>query len=884
MAKETKVIEIRIDLFDTIERIGQLTQSIEENNSAISKLKKGDEDYQKQLGNLKTQIAAATTERRKLIASIVDEEKILKKRAAEIDKQVAKEQAQREKIDAIFVKSLEKEQSRLSKQKQQEDAYTAKKIAQEQKIAESARISAEKRDGYLNQLVISVNELEKAYYRLSKAELEGTKGTTILKNLKEQRAELQTAQAAYGKYSMNVGNYASATNMLAINLGQVMKEIPNFAISARIGIMSLTNNLPMLAEAFKAVRVQQQQMIAEGKAVPSMFSLITKSVFGLTGIMSIAMVLLQVFGEDIIKAVKNLFTADEAVKKLTSSQLGLNTSIQTMHDSLASGEVEDAIKNINSLEVSLRKSKGSVELQKKAVDDYNKSLGVTFGKVKDVDSALLLISKNKDKYIDAVKNMAIANAFFNQSAENMVRLMQISLKSNAEILGGEAEGYIDNIEKAQGRLKNGAKELQNVYNAAGQKVLEFVSIPENRLRTELLQASKAYNDAAELERSRQISLIESNNEVALKKATEYYGKYAEIVKKEGFTVTEEQKDQTNKGLKRIDSDIESFLAKVRKAIFDTNKNLIPSGEFDKEAQEKFRKQFQQRIDDEMQYEKVRREVNEMRFQDAVYYADLELATLESKNKATLDARLNLLEAERKAEVNNAKETGRSINEINEFYAAKRNEIKREETKAQIGATVDLLGAIASLWGENTKEYKIFATAQAVMNTWLGVTNALSQTKGGIVAQIAGAATALATGLAAVKKIWDVKTDAPKNQAAESAKASGTSTVKFHSGGVAGSTPDSPQRSEEITRTLLTTERVLSPQQTSIFDSLVAKVSAMGGSNAIVSGAAQVTSDVDRMYIAMSKALRDMPAPIMTWQEFERQQDRQRRLKNNAIIK
>jgi hypothetical protein len=116
-----------------------------------------------------------------------------------------------------------------------------------------------------------------------------------------------------------------------------------------------------------------------------------------------------------------------------------------------------------------------------------------------------------------------------------------------------------------------------------------------------------------------------------------------------------------------------------------------------------------------------------------------------------------------------------------------------------------------------------------------------------------------------------------------AKISGSVTEKFHSGGVAGQTPDTPRREQEITRTLLSTERVLSPQQTSIFDSMINRMSSMGGTAGIVGGIG-VTTDSDRMYIAMSKALRNMPAPIMTWQEFERQRDRQERLRNNAIIK
>ena len=225
--------------------------------------------------------------------------------------------------------------------------------------------------------------------------------------------------------------------------------------------------------------------------------------------------------------------------------------------------------------------------------------------------------------------------------------------------------------------------------------------------------------------------------------------------------------------------------------------------------------------------------------NAIYYADLELATLEAKNQSTLQARLNLLDAEKNAEINNAYETGRSIDEINAFYAAKRDQIKREETKAMISSTVDLLGAIASLWGENTAEYKVFATAQAVMNTWLGVTNALANTKGGIVAQIAGVSTALLTGFAAVKKIWAVKVDSPNQSTGGSLNTA-------------------------------TQSQSLPPDLTSQMAQPVGGIINPSTSSAITSGAATSisTGAADPLRI-----IQNMPAPIVTVKDIEVAQKR-----------
>lgn len=650
--------------------------------------------------------------------------------------------------------------------------------------------------GYLQQLEASVSNLEKAYYRLSKAELEGTKGATILKNLKEQRAELQTAQAAYGKYTMNVGNYASATNMLAINLGQVMKEIPNFAISARIGIMSLTNNLPMLAEAFKAVRVQQQAMIAEGKAVPSMFSLITKSIFGLTGIMSIAMVLLQVFSEDIIKVVKNLFGFGKAAEEAAAKQEMLNRAID-----------RNKMATLEAAEIQNLYTKSHAERVKNVLDAEKKAWNESFG-----------------RELDGLKRNKAVGIKYNK--ERLAELEKMQLE------------YFDKIAKLESDLRV-AQERDKVD-----------AIEKEKQDLEKQQAERAKILKERIDR--EYEEFKKNEDLK----TAYYESSLEIIR-----------------------DLEKSFGK--ESVSARQKRLIEFATQSAKTIETYNKQVESE-DDRSVSEMIRNRQTYLDYQ--AQFAGMEVQIAEMKGNATYEKEVSALQREKEAAIFEAKSKNQATYQIEEYYEALKSNLRQRMIDSQLSSLASMFGSMSDMLEQDSIASKVAATAQATINTYLGASAAFAQTPGDVFTKTLAAAAAVVTGLANVQKIWSVKTDVPKNQAAESAKASGTSTVKFHSGGVAGSTPDSPQRSEEITRTLLTTERVLSPQQTSIFDSLVAKVSAMGGSNAIVSGAAQVTSDVDRMYVAMSKALRDMPAPIMTWQEFERQQDRQRRLKNNAIIK
>lgn len=950
MATEKKIIEVQIDIRQGLEALDRLAKQYDlliEKNSQIAKLTKAE------MGAVAKQLA--------------DEEKLRQK-----------------KLDTL-IKEEKLEQQRLATEAKKLQASTKAQAAQD-KANKQSKVT----EGYLNQLQQEVKELEMAYYRLSEAQFKGSEGKALLENLKRQRAALAAAQADYGKYSMNVGNYASATNMLAINVGQVMKEMPNFAISARTGIMALTNNLPMLAEAIKAVRVQQQMMIAEGQKAPSMFKLIAGSVFGLTGVMSILMVLLQVFGGRFIEMVGNLFKSEDALKANIKKMYELKTAVEVYHDTMKNGGgvYRDAITSIDKHKTALNAARGNSVLAKKALDEYNKSLGVTFGQATNVNEALLNIKKSEKAYIEAMKNMALSNAFFSYSADKAIQVMEAQSKTNAEVLGDSSKEYIKNIEKAQKRLRDGATELIHVYNNTGQKVLTAVQIPENRLRTELNMAVKAYNDAAKKARDVQISEINASQEKALEHAKKFYNNWAKIMTDNNFKITEEQKDQTLRSFdfetkilaetakaneENLARDIESLRANYSKKRKDAQDHITyleglarkgdkkakaelikARAEFndymialtEAETQQEFdivEKYIDKRI--KLQYDLVRR--SQKMLEDSLAYDEwlgdkslqnlLKMKDIERRNQTNMlqdelviyrgnlqdefdiqaEMRVKQMEMELAA-ANITKEQEKAIRDKfrrleedaeTELMAAKWERMKmyfdsvgqlwsnfngflENLGKRELAAYAETIAGKANydeLYAEKKLQLEI---AAAKREKALGIFGATIDTASSIMriwadkiptaAKIAMTVLAAATGAAQIAKIAstplptaDLKSSGNKGQKI-------TTSEKFHTGTYR---PASKDEEKEITRTLLTTERVLSPTQTTVFDNIINRMQAMGGSDRITSdiGVSQYMQEkmIER---AFSKALQNMPAPVMSWREFENQAYRQKRLRNNATIR
>ena len=122
------------------------------------------------------------------------------------------------------------------------------------------------------------------------------------------------------------------------------------------------------------------------------------------------------------------------------------------------------------------------------------------------------------------------------------------------------------------------------------------------------------------------------------------------------------------------------------------------------------------------------------------------------------------------------------------------EIEARQRRESIMAVADAFGAASEIIGQETAVGKGLAIAQAIMNTYLGVTEALRQksilpSPFDVVAKVANVATVVATGLKAVKQITAVKVGARGGGGAGAPSMGGisasTPTPQFNVAGNAG---------------------------------------------------------------------------------------------------
>lgn len=429
--------------------------------------------------------------------------------------------------------------------------------------------------------------------------------TQAIKVLKAEIASLSKVKPINVMPDVNqVGKAAVGYNSLNFSTQQLVRELPAASMGLNMFFLAISNNIPVLTDGIKRARAENELLKDSGKSITPVWKQLFSSILSWQSLMMVGITIFSMYGKDIANWVKELMTGEKAVKKLTAAQMGLSSANQVMIESLKGGsEFQKAIQSVDQLSSALKNAKGNHELEKKAVDDYNASLGVTFGKVNDVDSALKLINKNKDAYIQSMKAMSFANTFFAESAKDAMKAMEVGLKNQQQILrdaGQDAKAMFEKLqefdqqiaiakeEKSKGINPNAAVSIGGAFGT--QYSMQGAVDERNRIAKEMV---KIETD----ERKRQLDIITNHQNKSLALAENYYKEYTSIFKENNFVVDNENptKDKktgsfaageamvTNKLLK-INKELSEKYKKQREDFIKKNQQAVKMGG-DKELQE-----------------------------------------------------------------------------------------------------------------------------------------------------------------------------------------------------------------------------------------------------------------------------------------------------------
>lgn len=231
------------------------------------------------------------------------------------------------------VKALEAEKSRLIK-------TTLNSIQSDQ---------AE--EGSLTQLRLALSKATAEYNRMGEVKRNSVKGKELETSIVQQTQAISALEQKMGNFRRNVGNYASGWNGLANSINQVTREMPNFAQSATIGFMALSNNLPILVDEINKVRDANRLLAAEGKAGIPIWRQIATSLFSWQSALITLISLSVIYSKEISAMITGTKVLTEEEKKLIETQRELDIIIHENENSWKSyrgeiTEVEAALDNL----------------------------------------------------------------------------------------------------------------------------------------------------------------------------------------------------------------------------------------------------------------------------------------------------------------------------------------------------------------------------------------------------------------------------------------------------------------------------------------------------------------------------------------------------------
>jgi len=354
----------------------------DEQVKANAKAAAANEKYQNKLIDLEIKKEEALKKSNARAAEII--ERRIQKESEQADRRIQKELAAVEKLAQAQRRSSAKQGFAISPEQQTQG------IVDKSANAEKLKLAAIAASQYTTQL----QKLD-AQIRLLSIDMDSKFNPELQQQSQEYRelyAQQSRLKESYQRLSRATGQMGSSSKSAYgsfFQMTQVMRELPNFAIDARIGFMALSNNLPMLADEFKAVK--QQIIDTEGAAGASIktWKSLAKSLLSLNTIMIVASTLLVLFGDDIIE----IF-----VGKVPLAKKSLEDFYKVLGD--GNNKYTDTLKIMTELDYMIKNINLKYIEERDIVEKYNSTLGVHYGKLKNVAEIKEFLNKKNQAYID----------------------------------------------------------------------------------------------------------------------------------------------------------------------------------------------------------------------------------------------------------------------------------------------------------------------------------------------------------------------------------------------------------------------------------------------------------------------------------------------------
>lgn len=307
-------------------------------------------------------------------------------------------------------------------------------------------------EGSLVRLSAEYGRLYDVYRNMSREERNGKQGQILIQQLNEINNELATSEAAVGRYSRNVGNYASAFTPLQFQVQQLARELPSLTVSTQQFFLAISNNLPMLVDEMQRARVANEALKKAGETTVPVWKQMLKSIGSWQTMLVVGITLLTAYGKEIGQWVKELFKGKKAIDEVAIAMEIANEKGEAYKDAFksASSTYGQNLVLLNQLQDKWNQLGDDLNAKKRFIDENKTSfsnLGVSVTSVKDAEN---LFVGNTATFVEAMKIRAQAIASQSTLAELYAKQLQASTEAERlRIMADWRKNHITQNDKDQ---------------------------------------------------------------------------------------------------------------------------------------------------------------------------------------------------------------------------------------------------------------------------------------------------------------------------------------------------------------------------------------------------------------------------------------------------
>lgn len=311
----------------------------------------------------------------------------------------------------------------------------------------------ELQEGSIKSLRAELSNLNAVYDSLGRSQRKGAYGKELLNGIQTVYKELVEAEQASGRFQRTVGQYERAWDGLGYQIQTISREIPNFFINLQTGIISLTNNIPYLADEIRKARIEYQRLKAEGQAAVPVWKQIAKSIMSPQTALIAAISLFTLYRQEISEWIKSIGKAKEADDNLLSAEQELALARKSAWGNIA--------KEQSQLDILYNKLKNvtlSTTERNAAVREWVKNYK-THSDI--LDGEKVSIDKLKQSYAALSKeiyNKAVADKYSERAAELAVKIADARTKANYQL---------KDVLEAQAKSQNAQREYEEKQRQYG---------------------------------------------------------------------------------------------------------------------------------------------------------------------------------------------------------------------------------------------------------------------------------------------------------------------------------------------------------------------------------------------------------------------------------